>query len=139
MKKYFFLFAIFLFVIGTVNAQTYKIIVNNSNSTTSLSKAEVSNLFLKKKTKWSSGTEVKPVDLSPKSDLREAFSKEIHGKTIAQVRAYWQQTVFAGKATPPSEMDGITKVVEYVKANPGAIGYVSADANVSGVKVLSIN
>ncbi len=140
MRKYIVLLVVFalLSCIDTY-AQSYKLIVNNSNALSSLSKVEVSNYLLKKRTKWASGTEVVPVDLSAKSSVREAFSKEIHGKTVAQVRSFWQQSVFSGKATPPAELDNDSKVIEFVKANVGAIGYVSASANIQGVKVLTVN
>ncbi len=138
MKKYISFIIIVLFA-AAVNAQSYKIIVNTSNSVTSLTKAEASNYLLKKRSTWSSGTEVAPVDLVAKSSVREAFSKEIHGKTTAQVRAYWQQSVFSGKETPPREMETDDKVIEFVKANAGAIGYVSAGANTTGVKVITVN
>ena len=140
MKKYIVLVVVALLVVNVqLNAQTYRIIVNNSNSITSLSKTEVSNFFLKKRIQWSNGTEVVPVDLNARSPVRETFSKDIHNKTTAQVRAFWQQSVFSGKATPPVEMDNDDKVIEFVKANPGAIGYVSATANVQGVKVITVN
>jgi len=139
MKKYISFIIIVLFAVATVKAQSYKIIVNTSNSVTSLTKAEVSNYLLKKRSTWSGGIEVAPVDLVAKSSVREAFSKEIHGKTTAQVRAYWQQSVFSGKETPPREMETDDKVIEFVKANAGAIGYVSAGANTTGVKVITVN
>ncbi len=82
--------------------------------------------------------EVAPVDLSSKSSVREDFTKDIHGKTVAQIRAFWQQSVFSGKETPPREMENDDKVLEFVKANKGAIGYVSAGANTAGVKVITV-
>jgi len=140
MKKiYLLLLTLFFAVAISTNAQTYKVIVNNSNPTTSLTVADVSNYFLKKRLNWASGVEVVPVDLSSRSSVREVFSKNIHNKTTAQVRAYWQQSVFAGKATPPTEMETDEKVIEFVKANQGAIGYVSAGANTAGVKVITVN
>ncbi len=139
MKKYIITLIIAIIAGYTVQAQAYKVIVNSSNTTSSLTKTELSNYLLKKRAKWSSGIEVVPVDLGTKSAVREAFSKEIHKKTIAQVRAFWQQSVFAGKETPPRELDSDTAVIDFVKSNPGAIGYVSPAANTAGVKVIPIN
>jgi len=102
----------------SLQAQSYKVIVNTSNTATSITKTDVSNYLLKKRTKWASGSAIAPVDLGAKSTVREAFSKDIHNKTTAQVRAYWQQSVFAGKDTPPTEMDSDAKVVDFVRSNP---------------------
>ncbi len=137
MKKYIITFIIAIFAITLSQAQ-YKVIVNNANSTTTITKSQVSNYLLKKRTKWASGTSIAPVDLSSKSSVRKSFSKAVHRKTTAQVRAFWQQSVFSGKATPPREMKSDAEVVKFVKTNKGAIGYVSAGANTAGVKVISV-
>jgi len=140
MKK-IFLSTILLTVIGLlhINAQSYKVIVNSSNTITSLSKADVSAYLLKKKTKWENGTKVQPVDLTKKSSVRANFSKEVVKKSVPQVQAYWQQAVFAGKGTPPRELQSDSEIINFVKNNPGAIGYVSSSANTSGVTVVTVN
>ncbi len=120
------------------NGQEYKIIVNSSNTVSSLSSKEVSNYFLKKKTKWSNGIKISPVDLSSNSVIRKNFSKNIHKKSIGQVRAFWQQSVFSGKASPPAEMKNDNAVINYVKTHKGAIGYVTKNANTDGVKIITM-
>lgn len=139
MKKILIL-AIALFFCGmAMNAQSFKIIVNNANPNSSISKADASDLFLKKKAKWSNNAHVIPVDLNSKSSVRADFSQAVHKKSVSQVRAFWQQSVFAGKETPPREMKDDNAVIDFVKANEGAIGYVSSAAATSGVKVLTLN
>jgi ABC-type phosphate transport system substrate-binding protein len=123
----------------TLQAQSFKVIVNQSNTVSSLTAKEISDYFLKKETKWTNGDAVVPVDLSAKSSVREDFSSNIHGKSVSAIKSYWQQYVFAGKGTPPIEKNTDAEVVDFVKRNTGAIGYVSANADVSGVKVLTVN
>jgi len=130
---------IFLLIVNKAEAQDFKIIVNKANQVESLSKKEVSNIFLKQKIKWEDKTKIIPVDLSSKSQHREVFSSNIHNKSVNQVRAYWQQSVFAGKASPPLEKSDDAAVIEYVKANKGAIGYVSGLTNTGDVKTITIN
>ncbi len=129
---------LFFFSSGYILGQNYKVIVNKSNSVTSLTKKDASDYFLKKKTRWIDKTSVRPVDLSSNSSVREGFSQSVHTKTVAQVRAYWQQSVFSGKASPPVELKTDADVINYVKNNKGAIGYVSSSANTSEVKVITI-
>ena len=73
MKKAFSFLLLFI-VMGTVavSAQSYKIIVNEANATTSVSKQDASNIFLKKKSKWDDGTKIVPVDQSASSATRAA-------------------------------------------------------------------
>jgi ABC-type phosphate transport system substrate-binding protein len=140
MKKLILSIILLVFIgLVSINAQSYKVIVNASNSTTSISQSDIADYFLKKKTKWSSGATVLPIDQVTKSSTRAGFCKELMKKSVSQVQAYWQQAVFAGKGTPPRELNSDEDVVNFVKNNPGAIGYVSGSANTSGVKVVTVN
>ena len=113
-------------------------IVNNSNTTTSLTKKQVSDFLLKKKTRWADKTKVLPVDLGSKSAIRSVFTKQIHKKNVNQVRSFWQQSVFSGKASPPSEKTNDMAIINYVKAHKGAIGYISSKTKTTGVKTVTI-
>lgn len=119
-------------------AQSFKVIANVENAAASLTAKEASDLFLKKKTKWPSGVAVMPVDLASNSQVRADFSQQVHGKNVAAIRNFWQQAAFSGAGTAPAEKQTDADVVEYVKKNVGAIGYVSAGANTSGTKAVAI-
>ena len=76
-----------------------------------------------------------PVNLSEDSPVREKFSKEIHKKKIFSIKSYWQKQIFSGRGVPPQEKASDQDVLEYVEENAGAIGYVSASAEVESYKV----
>jgi ABC-type phosphate transport system substrate-binding protein len=116
----------------------FKVIVNSANPVGSLKAAEVSKLFLRKQTKWTNGRIVQPVDQSESASARRKFSQAVHGMDVPSVKSFWQEVVFAGRGEPPLEKPSDTDVVAYVKANPNAIGYVSPEAPVADVKVLSV-
>jgi len=138
MKRYIILVLAVLFF-GAINAQSYKVVVNPSNPVTSISKKDLANIFLKKKSKWESGTKITPIDQSSKSLVRKDFSTSVLNKSVGAVKSYWQQYVFAGKGTPPVEKKTDAEVIEYVKSHSGAIGYVSNKVSTSGVKVINVN
>ena len=121
-------------------AKSFKLVVNQANPVDSLTKKEVSNLFLKKVSRWSNGENVQPLDLVETSSVRVNFSKQIHGRKVSSIKAYWQKQIFSGRKIPPPEKKTDTQVLAFVRNNPGAIGYVSADTNSSNrrVKVLKI-
>ena len=54
------------------------------------------------------------------------------------IKTWWNQQIFAGKGVPPPELTSDAKVLAYVSANAGAIGYVSTDINTSDVKVVAV-
>ena len=140
MKKKISIILIFMLVTSCFcYGQTFKIIVNQQNASSSISKKEVSDLFLKKKTKWNSGTTVTPVDLNANSKIREDFSQQIHGKGISAIRNFWQQAAFSGTASAPPEKANDAEVIDFVKKNAGAVGYVSNSAPTNEVKVITVN
>ncbi|KAB2866590.1 MAG: phosphate ABC transporter substrate-binding protein [Bacteroidales bacterium] len=139
MKRYILLITMIITANIVLQAQSFKVIVNNNNPNTTLSTGELSSIFLKKTSKWSNGEKVVPVDLNADSPIREAFSKNVHKKSVGSIKSYWQQYVFAGSGTPPVEKNSDTEVVEFVKKNTGAIGYISSGADASGVKVITVN
>jgi ABC-type phosphate transport system substrate-binding protein len=121
------------------HAASWKLVANNSVSTTTLSKKQVGDLFLKKTAKWDSGAAVVPVDQIDASTAREAFSKAVHGKTAAAVKSYWNQQIFSGRDVPPVEKRTDNEVLSFVRSTPGAIGYVSDGTPTDGVRVIAVN
>ena len=116
---------------AAARAQGFVVIVNSA-ADASLSKDDVSKAFLKK------GSSLVAVDQGKSAGVRDAFSKAVLGRPATAVATYWQQQIFAGKDVPPAEKGSDADVVAFVKANPKAIGYVSASADVSGVKAVSL-
>jgi len=132
--------AIFL-ILASVNvcaqAKSYKLIVNPSNPLVSISRENVSRIFLKKTTKLPNGRGASPVDLLVSSSTRENFSEDVHGKPSSAVDAYWQQMIFSGRDIPPAQKNE-SGVLDFVRSNENGVGYVSAGADTSGVKVISV-
>ncbi|MBN2414486.1 substrate-binding domain-containing protein [bacterium] len=120
---------------------SFKIVVNTANPVTSISKADLQRIFLKKTTKWEDNTQITPVDLKSTSSIRASFSNDILNKTVAAVTSYWQGQIFSGAGLPPREVDTDREVMDWVKENPGGIGYISQSTSVtvSGVKTITVN
>jgi ABC-type phosphate transport system substrate-binding protein len=118
-------------------AKSYKVIVNPSNPISSMSREDLSRIFLKKTTKFPDGRGASPVDLSVNSSTRENFSKDVHGKPASAVEAYWQQLIFSGRDVPPAQKSE-SGALDFVRSNENGIGYVSAGADTAGVKVISV-
>jgi len=119
--------------------QGFKVVVNEANATETISKQQLENLFMKKSATWGNGQPVLPVDQAASSSTRNGFSKVIFGRDVNAIKSYWQRQIFSGRGVPPPEKASDDGVLDFVRANPGAIGYVSSDTDVgSGVKVLEI-
>jgi ABC-type phosphate transport system substrate-binding protein len=139
-KKVIMAVVALLLAAAPVDAQTaYKIIAHPDSPANGISRSDASRIFMKKTTRWSDGSKVVVVDLSPTSPVRASFTSDVIDKNVSAVQAYWQQQIFSGRGVPPEEMATDADVIAFVRSRPGAIGYVSVDAPVDGVKVLSVN
>ncbi len=116
----------------------FKVITHPDTPVTSLSKTQVSKILLKKVRKWDNGQRVQAVDQGGKDSVREIFTKEIHGRSLSSIQRFWQRQIFSGTEVPPPELASDDEVVSFVSSNPGAIGYVSADAALEGVKTVDV-
>lgn len=125
-------------VVTAQPAPVYRVIVHPRNELTSIDRKTVAQMFLKRTSHWRDGELVRPVDLDAESPVRRRFSEEVLGRSVAAVKSYWQQMIFAGRDVPPPEMDSDDDVTKYVLRHPGAIGYVSPAANLGGAKVITL-
>jgi ABC-type phosphate transport system substrate-binding protein len=123
---------------GTQASDSFQIVVNNANPVRSVSKEQLAGFFLKKTVKWADGTRVSPVDQEESAPVRAAFTKTALGRTVAAVASYWQQQIFSGRDIPPPIKASDAAVIDFVKANPGGIGYVSGGATVNDAKVVTV-
>lgn len=118
----------------------YRVVVNSANAASSMSREDVARLFLKKLTVWPGGQAAQPVDQSKQSAARKAFSQAVLSKDVSAVESYWQQAIFSGRSVPPLEKASDAEVLAFVRANPGAVGYVSGGADLgASVKELTVN
>jgi len=125
----------------TGNAQEvpeFRVIVHPDNATSYLTVGRLSELFLKRSTRWEDGTPVLPVDQRMNAPVREVFSKAVFGRSTSAMVAHWQQQIFSGRGVPPPELESERAVVEYVATRPGAVAYVSRNAPLSGVKSVEV-
>lgn len=116
----------------------FRVIVNTGNPVDAIDRRFLADAFFKKTTRWPNDEAIRPVDLAPSSSLRRAFSEEVLKRSIAAVKSYWQQVVFAGHGVPPPELDSESDVVKFVAKNRWAVGYVSPGVNIAGVKIVVV-
>jgi ABC-type phosphate transport system substrate-binding protein len=119
-------------------APGYLIIVNESNPADELERRFVADAFLRKVTLWPRGDVIHPVDLAPSSPIRRRFTEDVLKRSVDSVKSYWQQHIFAGRDLPPPELETDDDVIAYVLKHPGAVGYVSAGAELRGTKAIAL-
>lgn|SRR5579863_2872296 len=114
-----------------------KVIANPSVRADSITVAELKSVFLEEKKSLSDGSHVEPV-LSKGGEAHEAFLKRYLGKNDDGLQNFYRTLVFTGTGAMPKALASDVDIIHYVAKTKGAIGYVSMDAPLQGVKVLMI-
>jgi hypothetical protein len=119
-------------------APAFRVIVNPANASVALDRRFLTEVFLKRNTRWPTGELIRPVDQGTDSSVRRRFSEDVLNRSVAAVKSYWQQMIFSGRAIPPPELDTDEEVIRYVAKFPGAVGYVSGAGELAGVKAVAL-
>ncbi len=114
-----------------------RIIANPSIKADTISSQELKSVFLEQRNALADGSRVEPV-ISKGGAAHEIFVKLYLGKTDSDLQNYYRTLVFTGKGSAPKMVGSDTEIAAYVAKTRGAIGYVSSDVSVEGVKTLSV-
>ena len=144
MKKLALLLAAATLAIGAPRASAqsgkYVVVVNPRNPIKRLDVSQLSRIYLGKLQGWEIDGKVEPVvvfDQKTGSPLRAQFTQDILRKSVAEADAYWRQEIYAGRSFPPLEQSE-DEALNAVRTSIGGIAYVSASADLKGVKVVSV-
>src|SRR5208337_3411020 len=143
MKYRKILLSLFLLAAGSIIfgatsslAADIKIIANSTVNVDTISLAELKAVFLEERSSIGS-THVEPV-LQKDGPAHEAFLQEYLGMSDDNLQAYYRTLVFTGRGSMPKVLHSDEEVVAYVARTRGAIGYVSSNAVLNGVKILMV-
>ncbi|MFD2166558.1 substrate-binding domain-containing protein [Thalassotalea euphylliae] len=112
-------------------------VIVNSNNADNLDAKTIKRIYLGKSKSFPSGTKVQMLSLPDSSSTTSDFREKALGKSNSQYKSYWSKLAFTGKGTPPKEMANDNAMVDAVKADPGAIGFVDSGSVTGDVKVVA--
>jgi ABC-type phosphate transport system substrate-binding protein len=121
---------------GSVAAADVVAVVSSASAITELSKAQVSEIFLGRVSRFPNGALAVPIDQEEGSQARDEFYFSYTGKSPAQLKAHWAKIVFTGRGQPPRSAPNSGEIRKLLAANPQAIGYLERSAVDSSVRVL---
>ena len=105
----------------------FYIIVHASNPQRTMTQREVVDLFMGRSRAFVSGEFAIAFDLPRDSPGRAAFYRALTGMSAAQVTSYWSRLMFSGQSMPPQTLPDEATMIEIVKRNPNAIGWVTRE------------
>jgi ABC-type phosphate transport system substrate-binding protein len=129
------LYALLSLAVGQGRADVVAV-VSSTSAVTTLSKDQVTDIFLGKVSRFPNGTQAIPIDQADGSPTRDEFYATYTGKSPAQVKSHWAKLIFTGRGQPPKAASTDAAARQLIAANPQAIGYLERNAVDSSVKVL---
>ena len=104
--------------------------------TPALSESTLQKIYLGKVVEVD-GKPIIPVNLARGNALRRDFMGQILAQDEDKFTAYWTVRRYIGQGSPPREFASVEEQMAYIRATPGAVGYVDASVEVTpGLKTL---
>jgi ABC-type phosphate transport system substrate-binding protein len=113
------------FVIGSAQAEVV-VVVSADSTVDSLSRAELTDIYLGRLNRFPDGSTAVPIDQSERSSAHDEFYSKYLGRTPAQIKAHWSRLIFTGRGQPPRSVRNGDAVLDAIADNPNAIGYVDS-------------
>jgi ABC-type phosphate transport system substrate-binding protein len=113
------------------------VVIVNAGNADKPSAGTLEKIFLRKEMTWDSGERIIPLNASPDSDRRQRFDRVVLGMTPDEAARYWLDQRIRGAGTAPREVGDAVLTVKLVARLSGTIGYVPAEIQLSGVRVVA--
>jgi ABC-type phosphate transport system substrate-binding protein len=116
-------------------AEEVVVVVSATSTISELSESEIADIYLGRLGRLGK-TVVTPLDQPEGSAARNEFYREFTGKSPAQVKALWSKLIFTGRGRPPRTLANDREVLQALRDNPDAIGYMRRSSVDSTARIL---
>jgi ABC-type phosphate transport system substrate-binding protein len=107
----------------------FKVITHPTVAGQKIRRSDLAAVYMKTVNRWADGRSALPVDQPASAEVRKRFSEGVLRLNVVLASQYWLKQMTAGgsgiRRVPPLVKSTDEEVLAYVKANPGAVGYVS--------------
>lgn len=111
-------------------------VVSAKSQITTLSKNQVMDIFLGKRTRFPDGSSAIPIDQAQGSPARDEFYTRLAAMSPAQVKAFWARIIFTGRGQPPRTVATGLEAKKLLVAEPNTISYIDQSLVDSSVRVV---
>ena len=113
---------------------TIAVIVSHNQAARTLSAADLSLIYWRKKLYWADGKRIQPINLPTDHPMRRQFSQQLLGSLPETQAEYWNGLYYHG-TSPPHVVASQEAMLRFVAETPGAIGYIDGCKADSRVRV----
>ena len=111
-------------------------VVSSKSPIVTLTKNQVMDIFLGKRTRFPDGSSAIPIDQAEGSAARVEFYTRFADMSPAQVKAFWSKIIFTGRGQPPKTVPSSLEAKKLLIADPSTIGYIDQSLVDSTVRVV---
>lgn len=114
------------------------IVANASNPQRALTTKEALDLYTGRSRTFANGDFALVFDLPRDHPQRAAFYQALAGMSPAQLNSYWSRLMFSGQVMPPQALPDEGAMIDLVRRNPSALGWLSKEPNDKQIRVLLV-
>jgi ABC-type phosphate transport system substrate-binding protein len=111
-------------------------VVSSKSQITTLTRTQVMDICLGKRTRFPDGSPAVPIDQAEGSAPRDEFYTRLADMSPAQVKSFWSKIIFTGRGQPPKTVATDLEAKRLLIANPNTIGYIDRSLVDSSVRVV---
>jgi ABC-type phosphate transport system substrate-binding protein len=124
---------------ASAGAADYVIVAHSGVEGSKISRSVLAGIYQKDVIRWGDQTRIRPVDQSGQTPIRQAFARDILGRSLGETQSYWASRMAIHREMPPPSKASDEEVLAYVASKKGAIGYVTSEMELpEDIKVLAL-
>lgn len=134
-----------LFILNLLIASLYSteqgvIVVSDNLDITNISKSDLEDIFLGRKTLWNNGKRIKIALSSQNAEKLNKFLVDNIGQNKRRFKKHWLKKVFSGYGIAPKIFNKNDKALAFAKKQDNSISYIiiENDTQLQGIKVIDI-
>ena len=118
------------------SADSLYVVVSAHNPIRSLSTAELVAIYTGRTRAFPNGDAATPLDQRRDGAARAEFYQSLTGMDIARINSYWARLHFTGQVRPPQTAEDDAAMVQRLRNDPSAIGYLTREPQDGSVRVV---
>jgi ABC-type phosphate transport system substrate-binding protein len=121
---------------NTFAADAVYVVVSAQSPVGAVTQKEVLALFTGRSRTLAGGVSSTPLDQQRDGAARAAFYQALTGMDVARINSYWARLHFTGQVQPPQALGDDASVIERLRSDPAAIGYLAQPPADPAVRVV---
>lgn len=121
---------------ATLAADAIYVVVSAQSPVRTVTQKDVLALYTGRSRVLPGGEVATPLDQPRDSAARADFYETLTGMDIARINSYWARLHFTGQVQPPPPVGDDAAVIQRLRVDPSAIGYLTHEPTSTAVRVV---